>query len=162
MRYLLSPRSLTLAAVAGVLFLVSVPRVHQLAVQDNERDAVAAVRFLITPVFGNEVHAAPAELPPTKTLGEGLRSRLGDVNYDPSTRLIRIHGYLMDVGRDTRGQAVIRAWPASHGRTGFQAYLYEPTRGLLSHPNTMADWTGSDSPRPDGTESGWESVPLRR
>ena len=159
MKRILSPQTLTLSAVAGLLFLVSVPRVHQWAVQDNERDAISAIHLLVRPVFGTEVQAAPPDLPVMETLAEALRTRLVDVNYDPTTRLIRRHGYFFDVGRDAEGHAIIRAWPTTHGRTGTHAFLYGLPGGLLRHSDPTGRWSGPEAMPPAGSEPGWQRIP---
>jgi hypothetical protein len=162
MRRLLSPRALSITAIGVLLFLVSVPRVHQLALLDNERDAQSSVRLLIPPVFGSQVHAAPAELPTVADLASILRTRLVDVQHQPGADLIHRHGYLIDVARDPLGRPIIRAWPSDHGQTGTRAFLYYSERGLLSHPNGDGRWSGLATGRPDGTELGWQlmSQPL--
>jgi len=160
MKRALSPRPLTLSAVAGLLFLVSVPRVHQLAVHDNQRDAMSAVLFLVPPVFNDaDLEAA---LPSNESLSQELGHRLSDVRYDSKSRLIRRHGYFLDVGLTPDRHEIIRAWPEQHGRTGVDAFFYDRSRGLLSNPNTSAAWSGADSIRPDGTEAGWQPVSPQR
>ena len=160
MKRVLSPRPLTLSAVAGLLFLVSVPRVHQLAVHDNQRDAMSAVLLLVPPVFNDaDLGATP---PSNESLSQELGHRLNDVRYDPRSRLIRRHGYFLDVGLTHDRHGIIRAWPERHGRTGVSAFVYDRSRGLLSNPNASAAWSGAGSIRPDGTEAGWQPVSPRR
>ena len=91
MRRLLSPQALTLSAVGAVLFLVSVPRVHLFALQDNERDAVSALITLSSPIFAGET-AAPSAIPEPETWNAELRARLHGSHPTSHSGLIRRHG----------------------------------------------------------------------
>ena len=93
MRAFLSPKNITLGAVATLLFLVSVPRVHQLAVQDNQRDAQSAVRALAQEAFRGSTPGAMDAQRLSLLLGERLR----DVRYNDNSDLIQRHGYLFEV-----------------------------------------------------------------
>jgi len=158
MKALLSPRNITLGAVAALLFLVSVPRVHQLALQDNQRDAQSAVRALAKAAF----EAPRAENLEARALSRVLAERLRDVRYDESSGLIQRHGYLFEVVSAPSDQDLVRAWPVAHGQTGVFAYVWTEETALLTHHNPNAEWSGAAEQRPTGREDGWrEAAGLR-
>ena len=130
MKRLTSTRTLTLSAGAVLLFLVSVPRVHQLAVQDNERDAKTTVRRAASLVLAGDSQTIAEAHHSIKALCVELQTQLIDVRYDSGAQLIRRHGYFIDLCRDGRGQELVRAWPVQCGRTGMRAYIYAPAQGL--------------------------------
>jgi len=146
----LSPKNLSLASVGVLLFLVSVPRVHRLAVQDNQRDAQSAVRALYQAVSTASAVATPQEL------AAGLEERLRDVKLHEEHGLIQRHGYLFEVAPGSGLGDVVRAWPVSHGDTGAAAYLMDPDGTLRVHANPAALWSGPLSSRPTGQEPGWQ------
>ncbi|MBJ01653.1 MAG: hypothetical protein CMK00_02140 [Planctomycetes bacterium] len=147
----LSPKNLTLAAVAALLFLVSVPRVHQLAVQDNQRDAQSALRALAKAAFQDppEASATPREL------SVALSERLRDVRYHEPSGLIQRHGYFFEASSAPGGLELIRAWPVDYGETGVFAYVMGSDASLRTHKNVEAAWSGASSERPTGEERGW-------
>ena len=158
MRAFLSPKNITLGAVAPLLFLVSVPRVHQLAVQDNQRDAQSAVRALAQEAFRGSTPGAMDAQRLSLLLGERLR----DVRYNENSGLIQRHGYLFEVLSTPTGQGLVRAWPVAHGDTGVVAYVMAQDTALLTHQNSDAIWSGASTSRPTGQESGGrESAALR-
>jgi len=158
MRRALSPKNLTLCAVGVLMFLVSVPRVHQLAVQDNERDALSAIKALADEAFTPELEMS---LNPVH-LSASLSSRLKDVRYDSSTKVIRRHGYLFDLAQAKSGEWFARAWPVECGQTGVNAFILGPSACIMTHPNEAAEWSGVLSERPTGDEDGWTPIPPRR
>ena len=158
MRWAPAPKYLTLCAVGALLFLVSVPRVHQLAVQDNERDALSAIRALAQEAFSSGLSASPT----SEELSASLSSRLKDVRFDPTSKVIRRHGYLFEVVRGEPGSEFARAWPARFGETGANAFILRPDGAIMIHSNETAGWSGFSSRRPTGAESGWAPIPKGR
>ena len=150
MRGVLSPKNLSLASVGVLLFLVSVPRVHRLALQDNQRDAQSAVRAL------HQAVSTSSELVTPQALAAGLEERLRDVKLHEEHGLIQRHGYLFEVAPGAGVGDVVRAWPVSHGDTGAAAYLMDPDGTLRVHANPAALWSGPLSSRPTGQEPGWQ------
>jgi hypothetical protein len=158
MRSALSSRNLALGAVAVLLFLVSVPRVHELALQDNQRDAQSAVRVLAEAAFPA---SATEKLSPYE-LSVALSERLRDVRFHKDSGLIQRHGYLFEVSSDTKGSDLIRAWPVDHGETGVMAYMMDNDSPLRTHRNSNATWSGVSMARPTGEETGWFAAPSAR
>ena len=152
-----SPQALTLSAVGVVLFLVSVPRVHQFALQDNERDATSSLLTLSKTVQAAEGEGSARYLPSPGTWDQEINCRLYDAHTTEESSLIQRHGYLLEFVHRADGTEFLRAWPSKHGATGRSAYLLDPERGLIEHPNSDGAWSGPTSQRPDGTEPGWLS-----
>jgi len=152
-----SPQALTLSAVGIVLFLVSVPRVHQFALQDNERDAVSSLIVLSQVIHAAEGESSERALPLQGTWDQEMNCRLYDAHAPEGTSLIQRHGYLLELAHRSDGTPFIRAWPSEHGATGRSAYLFDLEQGLITHSNSNGAWSGASSLRPDGTESGWLS-----
>jgi len=146
----------TLAAVAGVVLLVSLPRLRDFALRENESDARQLVRRLV------QLVEDPAAADGTPTAGELLRARprlareLNDLEVLEGGRTLRRHGYLFEVVPAAGGSpAAVRAWPWKHGRTGRRAYLAVPGEGLYAHQNPEGRWTGERRPPPLPTEPTW-------
>jgi hypothetical protein len=158
MRRMPSPQALVLSAVGVVLFLVSVPRVHQFALQDNERDATSSLLILSKTVQAAAAgDSAARQLPLPDTWDQEINCRLYDAHATEGSSVIQRHGYLLELAYRTDGTDFLRAWPTKHGATGRSAYLLDPERGLIEHPNLDGAWSGPSSQRPDGTEPGWRS-----
>lgn len=158
MRSAFSPRNLALGAVAVLLFLVSVPRVHQLALQDNQRDAQSAVRALAKAAFPLSAEEGMSSY----ELSLALSERLRDVRYHEESGLIQRHGYLFEVSSRSQGGDLVRAWPVVHGETGVMAYMMSQESPLQTHRNSDAAWSGRSVTRPTGDEPGWFATPSPR
>lgn len=152
-----SPQALILSAVGVVLFLVSVPRVHQFALQDNERDATSSLLVLSKIVQAADGDSSMRQLSLPGTWDQEINCRLYDAHASEGSSIIRRHGYLLELAYRSDGTDFLRAWPSKHGATGRSAYLLDPKRGLIEHPNLDGAWSGASSQRPDGTEPGWSS-----
>jgi hypothetical protein len=144
-------KNLTLGAVAALLFLVSVPRVHQLAVLDNQRDAQSAVKAIADAAFQGD----SSDQPCPQALSDALSEKLRDVRFHEHFGLIQRHGYYFEVSQSSNGQELVRAWPVDHGETGVFAYVMGADATLRSHRNAEAAWSGNSSERPTGDERGW-------
>lgn len=154
---------LLLGAVGLVVVLVSLPLLQDLAVKENELDAIRTMDLL-----GREVFAAEA---PAATLGgvvqgnELLLERLPDTRLLKEGRLLFRHGYLFELLRSESGARVLRAWPFHHGRTGLGAFWSTTEGKLFGHPNSRAAWSGVASPptslpaKPTAAPD-WRRVPL--
>lgn len=157
--------ALTLGAVAMVVLLVSLPRLQDLAVRENEGDAawlVARLGRLCAEGFGAPVQAAIA--------GERtLRRQLDDAELLAEGRVLRRHGYLFEILSPPEGEGpggvprpLARAWPWDWGRTGRVVFVWCPERGLLGHPNPDGQWTGLEDPPPAPPQGeGWRGVRQR-
>jgi hypothetical protein len=157
MKHKLSTQALTLAAVGVVLFLVSVPRVHQFALQDNERDAKSSLLTLFSTVYADEGDRASRQIPAPEAWDQEVKCRLYDAHTSEGSALLQRHGYLLELAHRPDGSDFLRAWPTKHGATGRSAFLLDSERGLIEHENIDGAWSGPSSSRPDGTEPGWQS-----
>jgi len=156
----------TLLAVATVVLLVSLPRLRDFALRENQGDARGLVARLGR-LLDDEVHAAEVGNVQDAIAGDpALARQLEDVEYLEHGRLLRRHGYLFEVLPGAAPQRVtVRAWPWEHGRTGLASFVWIAHRGLAGHPNTDGRWTGTGggpapvfagSASPDG--DGWRLV----
>jgi len=155
--------ALTLAAVALVVLLVSLPRLRDLALRENESDAVWLARRLaelstedLTPQAGGR---AVRELVESRPL---LKRQIDDVEYLGGGRVLRRHGYLFEVlalDSGSKPRRVVRAWPWQAGHTGRVALVWSPETGLLGHENADGRWSG-DCPPPSEAAAGqgWRRV----
>jgi len=154
----------TLAAVAGVVLLVSLPRLRDFALRENESDARQLARRLVHLI---EDPALDALADGTPSAGEllsahpQLERELSDLEVLEGGRKLRRHGYLFELVPTAPGAPpTVRAWPWKHGRTGRRAYLAVPGRGLYAHANPDGRWTGEHPPPPSPAEAAW--APERR
>jgi hypothetical protein len=145
-----------LLAVGVVVLLVSLPRLREFALRENETDA----RTLVTrlgEVCAREMSAG--------TLAQALErepqlvARLDDAEWLAQGRILRRHGYLFELDA-SRTPARVLAWPWDHGRTGFRAFRWE-AGALEGHSNPGGAWSGVEAPPFEGTgPEGWR--PLAR
>jgi hypothetical protein len=152
---------LTLAAVALVVLLVSLPRLRDLALRENESDALWLTQQLAELAGEREPQSVQALL-------EGapdLRRQIDDAEYLEGGRLLRRHGYAFEVlaRSGTEGGApAVRAWPWHAGRTGATAFVWTASRGLVGNANREGRFSGERAPPPetDGA-AGWHPVRAR-
>jgi hypothetical protein len=153
---------LTLCAVAVVVLLVSLPRLQDLAVRENEGDA----RWLTERLgeLGGTLEGAPHDIRGLLEAQPTLTRLLDDAEYLEDGRLLRRHGYLFEVvGADGAsagcGLSAVRAWPWRYERTGRQAYLWRCGEPLRAHDNALGHWSGLQRP-PEvaAVAAGWESL----
>lgn len=150
---------LTLCAVAVVVLLVSLPRLQDLAVRENEGDA----RWLTERLgeIGGRLEGAPQDIRGLLEAQPTLTRLLDDAEYLEDGRLLRRHGYLFEVagGAGTGcGLSAVRAWPWRYERTGRQAYLWRCGEPLRANANAHGRWSGPQRP-PEfaALADGWES-----
>lgn len=131
------PDRIALAAIAVVVALVSLPRLRQFALRENESDAIRLVRVL----------AAGGDQPLDERFrpGSALARRVGDVEL-LAGGVLRRHGYLFDCVRTQGGAPMVRAWPWTHQHTGLGAFVWTPERGLVAHANADGRFSGIESP----------------
>lgn len=148
---------LCLCAVALVVVIVSLPRLRDFAVRENERDAVRYARDLsalaltldLRPDAQGGPHAKDGA--PVQTIGTVLAhadraSLLQDAELLQQGTLLRRRGYLFDLFRAAEGGWVVRAWPWEHGTTGLGAFVALSDGRAFGHPNPTRDWSGPDHP----------------
>ena len=150
-RHGLSPAgALSLLAIVGVLVLVSLPRLHDFALQENEADAAALTRVLGTRLGqATEPGSSLADL----VESAGLEALRDDIEWVDDGRFLRRHGYLFELALGPNGAAV-RAWPWAHGDTGRAAFLFVVHEGVFRHGNGSGRWTGPSHP-PEADGPGW-------
>jgi hypothetical protein len=137
--------ALTLCAIAAVVLLVSLPRLREFALRENESDAQSLVKRL-----GDSLNAQPAPAADVRALLESTASlsrQLDDAELSPDGRTLRRHGYLFELAREG-GEPAVRAWPWKHGQTGVAAFCWSASRGLTVDANRSGAWSGPDHPPP--------------
>jgi hypothetical protein len=148
--------ALTLAAVALVVLLVSLPRLRDLALRENEADAAWLARRLAE----LSTEDAPATLGELFVEEGSLRRLAEDAELLEEGRLLRRHGYLFELLPPPR--RAVRAWPWEAGRTGRVALVWTPALGLVGHPNADGRWSGERPPAPEAAvDGGWRRVRRR-
>lgn len=152
--------AVTLGAVVAVVVLISLPRLHAFAVQENEADAAGLVRrlgqelaagALLEQEHGATSGAPEVSGPPTPLAHlvsrAGLDARRDDLEWLQDGRVLRRHGYLFElVERGPDGVPWLRAWPWSHGETGRAVFVSTAPGAVLGHPNHAARWSGLSRP----------------
>jgi len=144
-----------LLAVGAVVLLVSLPRLREFALRENESDAQSLLQRL-GEAWSQDAYAAESvrgllEATPS------MEQRLEDVELLQEGRLLRRHGYLFELRRTDAGVCA-EAWPWEHGRTGLAAYRWTP-EGLAATPNSEGGWSGVDrSAAPDLGGVEWRPV----
>lgn len=172
---------LTLAAVVAVLFFVSLPRLRDLTVHENERDALSTARSLAA-----ALGAGPGPDGVTMDLlveRAALAPLVPDAEFLEGGRVMRSNGYLFTpvelpaghaltpwgawgllrsvLARETGAARGIVAWPCVRGHTGSVALLATAGGEVLGNPNERASWEGlAHRPRLGRTwrGQGWRSV----
>lgn len=126
-----------LLAVGVVVLLVSLPRLREFALRENESDARALVARLGELASQG---APPSTLAETLERAPLLAQRLEDVAWLEHGALLRRHGYLFELVADGAGPRIC-AWPWEHRRTGCMAFRWSAA-GVESHPNDAGAWSG--------------------
>lgn len=141
---------LTLVAVVLVVGLVSLPKLRDFALQENEADAMRLMRRLETAVDRLPAEGRPtnveelvaAMLPPERSLQ--------DAEFLDGGRVLRRRGYLFQWTPSDRGPGSLRAWPWQWRHTGLGAFYIEPGHRALAHGNDGGLWSGlGKGPFPD-------------
>jgi hypothetical protein len=160
---------LTLVAVGVVVLLVSLPRLREFALDENEGDARRLVAHL-GELLSSPVHAAdepaadPANVEQLIHGSRELARQLDDAEYLDQGRLLRRHGYLFELTpRASPGSVTgVRAWPWHYRQTGLSAFAWTPDAGLQGHANDGGRWSGPQQPpnAPD-LAAGWKVIVAR-
>lgn len=153
---------LTLAAVAVVVLLVSLPRLQDLAVRENESDA----RWLTGRLgeLGERTVTTPADIRSMLEAQPALTRLLDDAEYLEGGRLLRRHGYLFELVAEADNEGgcgvhAVRAWPWRFERTGRSAYLWRCGEPLRAHENPGGLWSGlGGAPEVVTLADGWRSL----
>jgi hypothetical protein len=153
---------LTLCAVALVVLLVSLPRLQDLAVRENESDARWLAGRLAE--LGQRSGAPPGDIRALLDSQPALTRLLDDAEYLEGGRLLRRHGYLFELVADAgaRGECsiqAVRAWPWRFERTGRRAYLWRCGEPLRAHENPGGLWSGPcGAPQVVTLAEGWRAL----
>lgn len=148
----------TLALIAIVVVLVSLPRLRRFALRENETDAIAMLRVLAVDAAANREALVEGGLSALLAASTHHRVRLEDVEVLGEGRLRR-HGYVFEAVHGAGGEPVLLAWPWEHGRTGLAAFAVEPGGPVLGTPNGDGRFSGVDRP-PEVPARGW-ALPWR-
>jgi len=146
-----------LVAIGLVVLLVSLPRLREFALRENEEDARALVKRLAG-LATREVHTA--QRPSIETLlasDPSAPRQLDDLEYLDGGLRLRRHGYLFEVGRSTEGTWV-RAWPWEWRKTGISAYAWNTGTELVAHPNEEGRWSGPQAPPQLDGDAQWRAL----
>jgi len=170
--------ALSLAAVVLVLVVVSVPRLQDLARQENEADARVTAELL-----ARALRTLPAASEPSLrdlVRRPELSGGLSDAELLQHGSLLRRHGYLFEVTRLSpslslpaaplsllsgdpgalAGMPAIRAWPWAHGSSGEIAFLVTAAGACLLRDDTALRWHGLESAGVVVDElTGWRAAP---
>jgi len=160
---------LTLVAVGVVVLLVSLPRLREFALDENEGDARRLVAHL-GELLSHPVQAADAPAEQASNVEQlvhgsrDLARQLDDAEFLEHGRLLRRHGYLFELTpRAQPGAATcVRAWPWHYQQTGLSAFAWTPKAGLQAHANDGGLWSGPEQPpnEPD-LAAGWKVIVAR-
>lgn len=180
-------RYATLFAIAAVVVVISLPRLREFALRENEADARALLARLGAAL---EAHAAERPLatepalavvdlletggasrgaasdvvpsgPLTSSANPAHPRGLADAELLDGGRLLRRHGYLFDVASGPDHRIVVRAWPWHAGRTGQRAFVDPLGAPPLAHANPKAEFSGPDGGpalQALGPETGWTQL----
>lgn len=147
----------TLALIAIVVVLVSLPRLRRFALRENETDAIAMLRILAVDALADREALVAGGLSALLAASTHHRVRLTDVEVLEDGRLRR-HGYVFETVRDVEGRPILLAWPWEHGTTGVAAFAVEPGGPVFGLPNADGRFSGLFSP-PRGSAAPWRVIP---
>ena len=137
----------TLALIAVVVVLVSLPRLRRFALRENESDAIRMLRILATDAIAHPDVLETGDLPTLLAACTDQRVRLEDVEVLGDGRLRR-HGYVFEAVRDVDGRTVLLAWPWEQGRTGLGVFGVEPGGPVVGMANEDGRVSGPQVPPP--------------
>jgi hypothetical protein len=136
-----------LALIGVVVVLVSIPRLRRFALQENETDAIRALRALGEDALARSPIGVAPDLAALVAADAALRKRLEDLEVLEDGRLRR-HGYVFDWIEGDDGGGAIVAWPWEHGRTGLAAFAIELGGPVLGLANEDGRYSGPRRPPP--------------
>ncbi len=172
--------ALALVAVVAVVVLISMPRLRDWALRENERDAVRFARHLAGLVevaerkSGLELHAlarpamasaSPLAIADLIAGDPAAESALTDADF--IGRVLKRRGYLFDLVDHTTEGCIVRAWPWEQGQTGLGAFVAVPGGPVYGYPNEDRRCSGPDRPprilqsEPQVVEATWQQLGAR-
>lgn len=143
--------ALLIAAILGLVLVVSLPRIEAFARSTNESDARLVTALLGERLLGEEGRELSADLPALVAGDEYLEHRLRDARRLPDTEILLFHGYYF---RLDHGAGTLVAWPRIAGGTGRAAFAWRAGAGLLVHANDERRWSGGAPDVPARLEVG--------
>ena len=150
----------TLVAVGLVVLLVSLPRLRDFALRENESDARTLVARLGQLAEREAQVAESGNVEALVAREPALLRQLDDLEFLDRGRLLRRHGYLFELlsGAGARAAGTnVRAWPWQYRKTGHSAYAWGPARALLVHANAGGEWSGPEFP-PEVADPSWKKL----
>ena len=147
--------ALVISVLAGIVCLVSLPRLADYVRSSNEEDARLALG-LLGPAFFPEGATVPAgDLTDLGAWSGTLRHRLRDARPLEDASALLYHGYLFSL-RSMGGETWLVAWPREGGRTGVGVFAWSPTRGALRAEALQRErWMGVAGAGEDLADAGW-------
>jgi hypothetical protein len=146
-----------LVLIGVVVVLVSLPRLRQFAVHENESDAIRAIRALGDDAVDHEELFSAGRLAALVDAVPGRRAHLEDLETLRDGRLRR-HGYVFDWIEGEDGATAIVAWPWEHGRTGVAVFAVVPGGPVLGLSNSDGRYGGLRRPPPPPHAPGSSAV----
>jgi hypothetical protein len=149
-----------LVVVGLVVLLVSLPRLRDFALRENETDAANLVTRIGRLCDGSVQAAERSNLHDLLAKDPQLGKRLDDAEYLDGGRVLRRHGYLFTLLPGT--SARVLAWPWEHSRTGHAAFAWSGEQHLVGNPNVDGAYSGMNAPaRVDANDPQWRTFDLR-
>lgn len=139
--------ALTLCAIAAVVLLVSLPRLREFALRENQSDAEKLVTRLGALCEARQPELEPANIAELLASSKDLMRQLDDVELLDDGGTLRRHGYLFELAH-VDGRAVIHAWPWRYGHTGLAVYGWIRGTGAFVDANALGTWSGLSNPPP--------------
>jgi hypothetical protein len=139
--------AVTLCAIAAVVLLVSLPRLREFALRENQSDAQVLVARLGEQLEAREDGARADDVASLIEETHALSRQLEDAHFLEGGRLLERHGYLFELRRDG-GLTAVRAWPSKYRQTGLAAFCWTVGSGLSIDANESGRWSGRESPPP--------------
>jgi hypothetical protein len=134
-----------LAAVGVVVLLVSLLRLRDFAVRENETDARSLVERLGRLAERHTDASGATSIAALIASDASMSRQLDDAEFLSDGALLRRHGYLFECGaRD--GRTLVRAWPWRYSETGLGVFAWSREHHLVGHRNDAGQWDGPDDP----------------
>ena len=156
---------LALCAVGAIVVLVSLPRLRDWALRENEIDALRFARHLASLL--EEQHGSAANVGELLAADPEWESSQRDAAVLRGGQLLRRRGYLFDLASSSDG-AVVRAWPWEQGQTGLGAFVVLQGGASFGHANADQSCSGPERPPPLGQalagapiEAAWHRLSAR-
>ncbi len=158
---------LILALIVVAVVVVSLPRLSEFGLHENENDA-HALMVRLWPKLAQHMQPSSLGSKLEDTTIEALMQHSSgmlhwatDSEFLEHGTLLRRHGYLAELTVAPDGRPALRAWPWTAGKTGIQVFVGIAGGALAVHPNSKLEWSGPKSPPPFDAldaEHGWSPI----